>query len=97
LVVPSGVITPTVRAPVVAVVVITQLAVSVVVVGVPVMVQVAPVPDTATADAAARSVPLSVTETVAPRRPVDGVIEVSEGPARLVKPTGLVVPSGVTT
>jgi hypothetical protein len=91
------VVTLTVRAPVVAVVAITQLAVKVVPVGVPLMVQVTPVPDTATAVAAARSVPVSVTGTVAPRRPVVGVMEVSDGPARVVKTTAPVVPLGVTT
>jgi len=69
LVTPSGVVTLTVCAPVAAAAVIAQLAVNVVEVGVPVLVQVTPVPETVMADAAARSVPVSVTGTVVPRAP----------------------------
>jgi len=97
LVGPSGVVTPIVRAPVVAVAAIAQFAVKVVVVGIPDMVQVTPVPDTVTAVAAARSVPVSVTGTVVPSTPLTGATEASDGPARVVKPTGPVVPMGVTT
>jgi hypothetical protein len=97
LVLPSGVATVSVLAPPVAVAVMVQLAVMLVAVETPVMAQVTPVPDTVIPVARARSVPVRVIGTVVPRAPEVGLTAVSAGPARVVKPSGLLVATGVTT
>jgi hypothetical protein len=77
LVVPASPVLPTVtlRALKVAVALIAQLALTVVAVGAgATMVQVTPVPETFTAFAFARLVPVNVTGTVVPRRPLTGLI-----------------------
>jgi hypothetical protein len=97
LLVPTGVVTLTVWAPVVALAAIVQVALTEVAVGVPVIVQVTPLADTFTAVAPVRLVPVRVTAGAVPCVPDVGAIEVSAGPVPTVNVTLLVVPPGVVT
>jgi hypothetical protein len=95
--IPLGVVTLTVRAPVAAPAVIVQVAWTVVAVGVPVITQVTPVPLTVTAVAPVRLVPVRVTAGAVPCVPDVGAIEVSVGIVPTVNVTVLLVPPGVVT
>jgi hypothetical protein len=97
LLVPLGVVTLTVWAPVVALDAIVQVAWTVVAVGVPVITQVTPVPLTFTAVAPVRLVPVRVTAGAVPCVPDVGAIEVSVGIVPTVNVTVLLVPPGVVT
>jgi hypothetical protein len=97
LLVPLGVVTLTVWAPVEALAAIVQFAVTVVAVGVPVIRQVTPLADTVTAVAPVRPVPVRVTAGAVPCVPDVGAIEVSTGIVPTVNVTVLLVPPGVVT
>ena len=97
LLVPPGVVTLMVPAPVVALAAIVQVAVTVLAVGVPVIVQVTPLFDGFTAVAPVKLVPVRVTGGAVPCVPDVGAIEVSVGPVPTVNVTLLLVPAGVVT
>jgi len=92
LLVPAGVVTLTVLAERVAVFVIVKVAVTVVEVTVKAP-TVIPVPDTFTAVAPVRFVPVKVTETVVPRVPDVGAIEVSVGGPVVIPPVNSTAPA----
>src|SRR2546422_92194 len=91
-----GVVTVTLLALSVAVDVIVKVAVIVVGLTTVTPLTVTPVPGTVTALTSLRFVPVRVTETLVPRTPVLGAIEVRLGPPT-VNVTGLLIPPGVVT
>ena len=99
--VPPGVVTVMVWAPVEALAAMVQVAVTVVAIGVPVIAQVMPVPDvTFTAVAPVRLVPVRVTAGAVPCVPELGAIKVSVGAGTdtsTVNVSVLLVPTGVVT
>jgi hypothetical protein len=80
VVVPIDVVTVTLWAPTAALEAMTRFAVTVFAFWTVTPVAVTPVPETVTPVAVPRLLPLKVTETVVPRTPVVGLIELSNGP-----------------
>jgi len=97
--VPPGVVTVTFRPPVAALPLMAKLAVIEVALTTLTPLTVTPVPDTVIAVAFVRLVPVRVTGTVAPCKPVPGLIVVNVGAGIIatVNVTGLLVPPGVVT